>query len=463
MSILSSQINQSQISQMLQQQRAQLMQPLQLWQGEIQTDQGQISAWGKIAGALSGLKSALGGISNPGSLDNRGASTSASSVVTATASRNAASGSYRIGGAKLARAQNLYSGTYASASATLGSGSGSLTFSFAGGGSSAVTISKSEMSLNGIAQAINQAGLKVRASVVQTGGGAELTLQGSGTGSSNAFTVRGTGSLSQLDYGSGSAGSMTLAQAARNATFTVNGVPVSEPANKTTGVVGGVTLDLAGSGSATVTVSRDSSKLAGALSAVISKLNSAVGTVSKETAYQPGSGSGSGQGSAKSGPLLGNVSAERVGNDLLSAVSGAYSGSMTATGIGITVSKTGSVSFDKGAFATAYQKNPSQVEALVGQLFGGIDNVVGPATGGYATGASQTYNGGGTVASEKSALNQDIKNLKQQIQDRTSFVSQQMQTISSEYAQMEQALQASQVSAAYLSVFSGSGSGSGGG
>lgn len=462
MSTLSSAINQSQISQLLQQQQAMLLQPVALWQSEIKTDQTQISAWGKVAGALSGLKSALAGINNPGSLDNRSVTTSASSVVTATAARGAASGTYQLAGVRLAHAQTLYSNAYASASGTLASSSGSLTLKFAGGSSSKITISKSEMTLNGIAQAINQAGAKVRASVVQTGGGAELTLQGTGTGSSNAFSVSGTGTLAQLDYGSasGSATGMHLAQGARNATFTVNGVPVSEQSNSVTGVISNVTLTLAGSGSAAVTVAPTSSKLSGALSSVITKLNSAVGTVAKETAYQPGSGSGSSQSSAKSGPLLGNVSAERIGNDLVSAVSGAYSGSMTASGIGITVSKTGSVSFDQGAFSTAYKQNPSAVESLVQQLFTRIDNVVGPATGGYASSAGLTYSGSGTVAAEKNALSQDIKGLNQQIQNRRSFVAQQMQTAANEYTQMEQALQASQVSAAYLSVFSGNGSGS---
>lgn len=444
-------LSQQQISSLLQSEQKKLQQPIQNWQSQIQTDQTQLSAWGKISGAISSLDTAVGNIADPSSFNNRSATSSNESAATATVTKSATPGQYDLSHITLAKTQSLYSPSYASASATLGSGSsGTLTFSLANGQSETVSVSSTNNNLNGIAQAINQkSGGLISASVVGGSTGDRLVFTGNQTGSQESFTVAGTGGLSGLSYTGSGSGTLTQARAATNATLQVNGVPISSNSNTLTSAIPNGSVTLTGSGSTAVSVNVDASKLSDSVSSVISKINSAVSTVKKETAFNKGSGSSSTQ----SGPLLGNYSASNLSNQLLSAVSGLSTGSLSGRDIGITVSKDGALSFDSALFASAFKSNPSGVNALVTQLHDRMHTVTQGALGASSN---------GFISSRKDSLNQSISSLQSEISQQNDFVNQQMQIYAQQYGQLQSKQNALTVQSNYLSLLTGSGSKNGG-
>ena len=330
---------------------------------------------------LSTLSTSLSGITDLSTINTRTATAGTSSVLSATASSAAQTGTYNVNVKALASVQEIYSSTKAtgsaSAAAKLASSAGTLTFTLQGGKTETVNVGSGSMTLNGIASAINKVAGGVKAGVVSTAKGAELTLQSSATGSSQAFNVSGTGTvLSKFDYTnptsasaattSWTSGSMTRAQRASDSSLTINGVPITATSNKISSAMTGVSLTINGKGSSTLNISSSTAGVSGAVGTVATNLNAAISAIAKQT-YWAGSAATTTASSAssatqKSGALAGNYTAESISTQLLSAVSGAAASGMTSNTIGLTVSSKGAVALNSTTFASAYAKNPTAVQ-----------------------------------------------------------------------------------------------------
>lgn len=393
---LTSVLSSSQITALIQQASTAYQAPANALQAQEQPIQAKISDLGKVESALSGLQSAISGLAGVQSLDQRTVTTSPSGTVSASVTNEAAIGTYNLSGIHLAQAQSLISSAYASASASLGAGS--LTIQVGSGSATTVTIASGQDTLAGIANAIDQAHAGVQATVLFDGASYHLVVTGNATGAANAFTVSGSGGLTGLSYTPGSSG-LTRTEAAANAGFSLNGVAISSGSNMIAGVVPGLTLTLAASGSATVQVSQSVSALDKAANALVSSLNNVLGTISQYASYSPTSGGG---------PLLGDVGLDVVRTALLSAITspavGASQntpyGSLSAIGFG--VSSSGTVTFSDAAFQSAAQANYGAVSALLGET-GTASN---PDVSVQSLGAAQpgtyavdvTANSGGTLS-----------------------------------------------------------------
>jgi len=466
MSSTVSALGSSQISSQISQVEARLQQPITQLQTQAATDKADISAWGAIQGAVSTLSNSIAGISNISTINNRSATSTTSTVATATATNTAQTGTYNLSNVTLAKMQEIYSSVQGSGSAKIGSAAGSLSFTLKNGKTENVAIGSSDMTLNGIAQAINKVAGGVQASVVGTSGGARLVLQSSATGGSQAFSVSGTGNLARFDYSSGTAtstnasGSMTLAQAASNASFNINGVPVSNTSNTISNALSGVSIALAASGSTTLSVSSSPGAIAGALSTVATNLNAAVAAIAKQTAYVPASSaSGTTTTSAKAGPLLGNFTATDMSNQLLTAVTGAAASGMTSNAVGFSVSSTGAVTFSSATFSAAYAKNPTAVTALVNQIYKGLDTVTSGALGG--TGSNGSAGTTGSIAAQTQSFQSDITSINSQVTQIEKNNNAQLEILVQEYSAAEAASTSAQTTQAYLSIFTSTGSSGG--
>jgi len=439
--------------------QARLQAPITTLQNQEAGDKAEISAWGTISGAISTLQTSLAGIKDISSINNRTATSTATSVATATATNSALATTYNLTGVTLAKTQEIYSNVLGSGSKKLGSSAGSLTFTLKSGKTETVSVGSSDLTLNGIAAAINKIAGGVQASVVGTSEGARLVLQGSATGSSQAFSVSGTGTLAKFDYASGAAssGSFTRAQAARNSSFKLNGVPISNATNTITTAISGVTLTLTGSGtvgtggaltgnSATVTVGSSPGAIASEVGTVANSLNAAIAAINKQTAFTPASSaSGTTTSSAQSGPLLGNFTATDLSQQLLSAISGAAASGATANSIGFSISSAGAVSFNSGTFATAYAANPTGVTTLVNQIYKTLDTLTTSAIGSGGT--------GGTIAAETKDDNATITSLNSEIASITASNNAQIQNLVQEYSIAEAASTSASITQSYLSIF----------
>ncbi len=298
------------------------------------------------------------------SLAQYSATTSPSSTVSATVTNDATPGTYNLTSIQLAQAQSLMSSGFATASSSLGAGS--IAIQLGGGPAVTVNLASGQDTLNGIASAINQADAGVQATVVYNGSSYYLSLTGENTGTAGAFTVSGTGGEVGFSYTpGGDSNGLTMEQPAANASFSLNGIPITSSSNTVTNAVLGLTLNLTGSGAATVTVAQDVSALDQAANGVVSGLNNVLQTINQYSSYSPTSGAG---------PLLGDVGLQVLRNNLLNAITSPASGVAPNTpysslsAIGFTINSDGTVSLNDQAFQTAAQSNYTAVAGLLGTI-----------------------------------------------------------------------------------------------
>ena len=356
------------VQQLISNLSAAYQQPIKVLESQQQSYQTTLSAWGTLQSSLSSLQSSMSSLQNLSSLNNRSVSLSNNNAATATVSANAATGSYSLSNIVLAQSQSIYSQDFSSASSGA-VGTGTLQIQVGSGAVTNVAIGSSNNTLDGIASAINTANAGVNAAVVYDGTGYRLTLTGTGTGASSAFSVTtsgATGSLANLSYSSGSSG-MTLSQAAQNAGVSINGLAVTSASNTISGAIPGVSLNLLqASGSTTLQVSASNSAFVGAVQSFTTAFNKTMGTINQLTAYNAQAGSG--------GPLLGDASVQGLRTQLLNLISGqgvgvasgsAYN-SLGSVGLGLTSS--GTISLNTSTLSTALNSAFNSVAGLFGQV-----------------------------------------------------------------------------------------------
>jgi flagellar hook-associated protein 2 len=352
-----------QITTLIQQATAAYQAPVSTLQAQEKPIQAQISALGKVQGALSGLQSALAGLADLQNLAQRAVTVSPSGAVKATAANDAPTGTYNLSNIHLAQAESLVSAGFASTSGSLGAGSIVIQ---TGAGAPAVTIpvGSGQDNLAGIANAINHANTGVDAAVIYDGSSYHLALTSAATGTAAAFTVSGSGGLAGFSYHPGASG-LTQTQAAANASFSLNGIAITSGSNTVKGALPGLTLTLAASGSATVTVDGDVSALDKAATGLVSALNDVLGTIGQYASYSTASGAG---------PLLGDVGLQILRNNLLDSVTspaaaaGAPNSPYTSlSSVGFNLTSGGTIAFDAAKFQSAAQLNYAAVAALLGE------------------------------------------------------------------------------------------------
>ena len=356
------------VQQLISNLSAAYQQPIMVLESQQQSYQTTLSAWGTLQSSLSSLQSSMSSLQNLSSVNNRSVSLSNNNAATATVSANAATGSYSLSNIVLAQSQSIYSQDFSSASSGA-VGTGTLQIQVGSGAVTNVAIGSSNNTLDGIASAINTANAGVNAAVVYDGTGYRLTLTGTGTGASSAFSVTtsgATGSLANLSYSSGSSG-MTLSQAAQNAGVSINGLAVTSASNTISGAIPGVSLNLLqASGSTTLQVSASNSAFVGAVQSFTTAFNQTMGTINQLTAYNAQAGSG--------GPLLGDASVQGLRTQLLNLISGqgvgvasgsAYN-SLGSVGLGLTSS--GTISLNTSTLSTALNSAFNSVAGLFGQV-----------------------------------------------------------------------------------------------
>src|SRR5690606_15475990 len=179
--------------------------------------QTKLSAYGNLSGAVSAFQSAMNNLGKASSFETLKTSVGDSTILSASATPKAISGSYQINVTQLAQAQTLSSAGQISKTATIGSGAAttiSFQFGTISGGTFAdgehtgatstqdaeqaagsITIDSSNNSLQGIRDAINAANIGVTATLISDGSAAPerlvLTSTKTGEKSSMKITVDG--------------------------------------------------------------------------------------------------------------------------------------------------------------------------------------------------------------------------------------------------------------------------------
>lgn len=228
----------------------------------------KISIYGIIKNSFADLKTATDKLTNLSNLNPLKATSTDDKVVSATASSANAKGSYSIEVSQLAKAQSVATLGVATADTVVGTGSLTITLGSYDSNTNTFTdnadktpvtinIGAGQQTLEGVRQAINEADAGVTASIVNDGAGSRLVLTSKDTGAVNGFKLEvadddgnntNVAGLSRLAYDptalAGSGKNADTLQAAQNANFTINNLPVSKASNSVSDAVEGLTLNL---------------------------------------------------------------------------------------------------------------------------------------------------------------------------------------------------------------------------
>ena len=255
---------------------------LTIWQNQ-QTDLS--SQAGLLAGLnnnLTSLAAAVLSLANPhGPLASLTATSSDSSILTASADTTATTGTHQIVVSTLATTGTVYTDPLTNGDTAFSAGDITLQIGGPGGVTHDIPITQgSNDTLNTLASYINAQKWGVTANVVTDANGARLALysQSSGTPGALAITSNNTGLTFNAPVGG------------TNASLTIDGVPLSSATNTVTGAIAGVTLNLASAAPGTpvqVTVGPDTTAATNAINSFVTAYNAVVGVLNTQFTVDP--------------------------------------------------------------------------------------------------------------------------------------------------------------------------------
>lgn len=326
--------------------------PLTQLQGMKQKLEDQSSAIGSLNTKVTAVQNAISSLNGAAGLDSFSTSVSNGAVLSASVGSGAFNGSYTI--------QVTSLGAYSTAMSKDGlhrvtdpaketiSTSVNPTYTLNG-----TTITPSSNTLNSLAAAINDAELEVQATVVNIGSGSapdyRLALQSTRLGAVAMQLSDGTADLFSPDPPNGS-----------QATYKINGVDALPSDSRTITIGPGITANLAGEGSATVTVNRSTTAITNAITSLVNAYNGAVDELDRHRGSSGGALTGQGLVSAVSDSLrsVGQFAGEE--------------GEITSlTDLGVNFDQEGKMSFDATAFISATSGKFDQLLSFLGSATGG--------------------------------------------------------------------------------------------
>ncbi|MFZ0478553.1 MAG: flagellar filament capping protein FliD, partial [Terriglobales bacterium] len=323
--------------------------PLTGWANQQSTLQTQTSDINSIESDITTLENSLQALSNPaGVMSSMTATSSDSNIVSASAAAGTDAGTHVIEVNNLATSDSWYSTDVASSTTDLAAG----TFNIQVGSNTPITVATGSgvNTLSDVANYINAQNAGVSASVVTDASGARLALVSTSSGAANNFTVS-----------SGSGLTFTEATKGKDASLTVDGIPIDSASNTVTGAVNGLTLNLAGASTGTqvsVTVAPDETDVSQAVQAFVSAYNTVIGDVN--TQYTVSS-------SNEEGPLAGDPAISSLQSMLLGVGSYSTSGGTVSTlaDLGISMNNDGTLTVDDSQLSNAIQNNYGAVQTFL--------------------------------------------------------------------------------------------------
>ncbi len=229
----------------------------------------RITAYGEIKSLASTLQSATSALSLPSTAGSTTASSSDEAILTTEASILAEPGTYSVEVLNTAKAHSVVTDAYSSIDEIIGTGEiqitfGAITYDGGGGflsqdvdptkGGPPITIDDSNKTLSGIREAINNADIGAKASIINDGSGYRLVISSEDTGEQNAMRIMtlddggavATTGLSSIAYNEVQNGVGTMSETAKgeDALLKANGLTITRESNSIEEVVPGVTLNL---------------------------------------------------------------------------------------------------------------------------------------------------------------------------------------------------------------------------
>ncbi len=390
------------------------------WESQQQALQTQTTDLNQIETDVSALETSLNGLQDPaGALASMTATSSDTSVVTASAAPGAAVGTHVVVVNNIASTASWYSNSVASSSTPLPTGS--FTLQVGSGTPTTIQIGGGVDTMDQLASYINGQDLGVTASVVNDAGGSSLAIVSNNSGSAAGFTISNASGLT-----------FTQSSAGQDASLTVDGIPIDSASNTVTGVINGLTLNLLDAtpgGEVTVTVAPDVSTAATAIATFVGDYNTAIGDVNTQYTVNAND---------QEGPLAGDSTVQMLQNALLSAAgyTGGGNGVATLADLGITMNKDGTLTLNTATLESAIQNNFSAVQnfmqgtasnGFVANLNNQLSTLTDPANGAFTIDLQ-------SISSENSDLQDQINSFQAYLNTKQTL-------LTAEYNQADIALQ----------------------
>ena len=354
----------------------------QLATAMTQASGGTLSATVNSAGVLSIATTQQG---SSASLQITGGSALSSLGLSSGSAVNGLDGEIDVDGTTTAVSDIAGSGT---TTMTLDSGTGgTVTATLSGplsdGSMTAQNVTVGDGSLSSVVSAINGANAGVTATALQVGSdqyALEVTSENTGLAAAS--------SIDPSSFSTSSLGAMTTTTAAQDAIVSVGGTggyQVTSSSNAVAGLLPGLTVNLSqvSSTPVTLTIAPDGTSIANDVSTLVSAANAVLSSISSDTAYD--------QSTNTAAALNGSTSLNELSQQVLSIVGDTIGSSAVGSdgtageSAGLAITSSGTITFNQDAFVSAYNANPSGVQAMFTE-------------GGTFSPSSSTYAGGVTVA-----------------------------------------------------------------
>jgi flagellar hook-associated protein 2 len=329
-------------------------------QNSIDATEASISGYGLVSYQVGLLQQAFENLNDSDELaTSTGTSSDTSAISLSSIDGSAETGAYDITVTRLAQEQRMISDEYASTSATLNAGSFNISIAVGSSSITTTAVTVSTPTPAGVVSAINAASTGVTATLVDTGiSGSNYRIILSGdTGSESAFTVTSTPDLGFGDTGN------TL-QAAQDSLINFDGLNVTRSSNEITDVIEGATIALTETTSSAVrlNITSDKTTLKTNLQDMVTTYND-LNTLFSELTSE-------GSEAELGGALSDDTSLVRyLKNQIRSAV---FADSSTTSGginalrdIGISINKSGDLTFDEAAYDAVIASNYDDVVMML--------------------------------------------------------------------------------------------------
>ena len=319
----------------------------------------QFSAMAQLMGGMSAFQASLNSLVSSNSFKSRNVTLSDDAAFTAKATSSAAAGSYDVQVKQLAKAAQLGSDAFGSASAAVGTG----TLTIAVGASSfSIEVGAGGNSLANIRDAINKSAKNtgVQASLLTDVEGTHLVLTSMKTGADRALTVTASGG----DGGLKKFENMEVRSVAQDAILFVSGYEIHSGSNTVSNAIEGVTLTLKAptvEGSTVLLgVDRDDAAIQDAAKKFVDSYNSLAGTMKSLSRYDAST--------EAAGALLGDAMLRNVDSQvrklISSPVAGVNGNYTTLASLGVTTQADGTLKLDTVRFNAALAANPGAVSDI---------------------------------------------------------------------------------------------------
>ena len=392
-----------------------------------------LSSLGALSASLETVETALASLTSGSSFDARSITTP--DAVTVTQSGSAPAGRYSMTITDLAQAQSLYSDAFSSASSVIGEGTLTISLgspSYVSGSSGAysafaqtstvdITIDSSNNSVSGVRDAINSADIGVTASLLLDGDQVRLVVTADDSGAENAISISVTDSdggnsdssgLSQLSYGlSGTSGAhvgnLSESRAAQDASFSLNGIPLTSSTNTISGLVDGLdfTLNATTAESIDISVEKNRLSMVDDIRNFVEEYNAFQSSLAESMSYDEVAGAGVFQGDSMMRQLSSSMRSALT--DTVSGLSGDFE---LLSSLGISADRFGQLTIDEAKLMEALASDTAAVQAF----FAGDGSTAGMAQRVIDTIDIYTNDKTGLISSREESITSKLRRIEDQ-------------------------------------------------